>query len=171
LQLNLGGTSRNSEYGALAATGNVNLNGELVVTAFYNVFPFSQFLPAVGNSFDILDWGTRSGVFSTISLPGLIPNLSWDTSQLYTTGVISVVATAGVAGDYNGNGVVDAADYVVWRKTDGTSTGYSTWRTHFGQTFGSGSDVSANTAVPEPTTLVLLIIAAAGWCLGRRRAA
>ena len=60
--------------------------------------------------------------------------------------------TAHAVGDYNLNGIVDAADYVVWRKTLGTSvappfTGadgdgdatidqddYGVWRAHFGQT-------------------------------------
>ena len=37
-------------------------------------------------------------------------------------------------GDFNHDGTVDAADYVVWRKTDGTQAEYNTWRTHFGQT-------------------------------------
>ena len=72
-------------------------------------------------------------------------------------------------GDFNLDGSVDAADYVVWRKTDGTQTGYDTWRTNFGQTAGSGSGASANATVPEPTTLVLLIVAACGSCLQRRQ--
>src|SRR5262245_24788108 len=38
-----------------------------------------------------------------------------------------------IPGDFNGNGTVDAADYVVWRKTGGTQADYTTWRTHFGQ--------------------------------------
>ena len=74
-------------------------------------------------------------------------------------------------GDYNHNGVVDAADYVVWRKTDGTQGGYDLWRTHFGQVAGSGSGISMNTSVPEPTTLVLLMFAAVGCCLRQHRAA
>ena len=74
-------------------------------------------------------------------------------------------------GDYDGNGVVDAADYVVWRKGLGTiytQNDYSVWRTHFGQTVGSGA--MANAAVPEPATLILLIVLADGCCLRRRRA-
>jgi hypothetical protein len=78
------------------------------------------------------------------------------------------------AGDFNGNGVVDAADYVVWRKGLGTlftQSDYSVWRAHFGQTVGSGAGASAIAAVPEPATLMLLMFTAAGWCFRRRRAA
>lgn len=64
-------------------------------------------------------------------------------------------------GDFNLDGVVDAADYVVWRKTDGTQSGYDTWRMHFGETLGDGSGATANVTVPEPATLVMLVMAAA----------
>jgi hypothetical protein len=60
-------------------------------------------------------------------------------------------------GDYNGNGIVDAADYVVWRKTDGTQAGFETWRGHFGETAGSGSVTSVT--IPEPATIALVVIA------------
>jgi hypothetical protein len=77
-------------------------------------------------------------------------------------------------GDFNHDGTVDGADYIMWRKNHGgiyTSGDYNTWRAHFGQTVGSGSGASANAAVPEPTTLVLLTFAAVGWCVRRRRTA
>ena len=64
------------------------------------------------------------------------------------------------SGDFNHDGIVDAADYVVWRKTDGTPAGYNIWRANFGQPSGSGSVASANATVPEPTALVMLIVAA-----------
>jgi hypothetical protein len=89
----------------------------------------------------------------------------------YHPWIIEIDAFVGLPGDFNFNRTVDAADYVVWRKTDGTPAGYNAWRTHFGQTAGSGSGSSANTAVPEPATVVLLILPASGWCLRRRRTA
>ena len=95
------------------------------------------FAPSAGSSFDLLDWGSLSGTFCTIQLPTLSGGLQWNTSQLYTTGVISVA----LPGDFNGNGIVDAADYVVWRKSDGSQNGYATWRAHFGQTAGGGAPV------------------------------
>jgi hypothetical protein len=130
-------------------------------------------MPSAGQTFDILDWGSLIGTFSAIQLPTLAGGLAWNTSQLYTTGILSV-ASPGLPGDYNLNGIVDAADYAVWRKGLGityTQADYDVWRAHFGQTAGSGAGASANAAVPEPATLVLLMFAAAGWCLRLRRAA
>jgi hypothetical protein len=77
-------------------------------------------------------------------------------------------------GDYNHNGIVDAADYVVWRKGLGitfTQNDYNVWRANYGRTTGSGAGFSANAAVPEPTVSALLMFAAARCCLRRRRAA
>ncbi len=75
-----------------------------------------------------------------------------------------------LSGDYNNNGIVDAADYVVWRKTGiNGQQGYDTWRANFGQIAGSGSGAVANAAVPEPATFAMLIMALAEWCVRRRR--
>jgi hypothetical protein len=62
-------------------------------------------------------------------------------------------------GDFNGDGIVDAADYVMWRKTDGRQEGYDAWRTNFGRTAGSGAGTfnGASTAVPEPGLIALFV--------------
>jgi hypothetical protein len=84
--------------------------------------------------------------------------------------VSASITTANPTGDYNNNGAVDSADYVIWRKTLGTSyvlpnrasasTGnvsqadYNTWRANFGQTpagtynfnIGGGLDFNGNPA-------------------------
>jgi hypothetical protein len=88
----------------------------------------------------------------------------------------------GVAGDYNDNGVVDAADYVRWRDTQGTATtlpndptagmvtqeDYTVWRQNFGA--GSGGSASATgAAVPEPASALLTIAAAVGLITARRQ--
>ena len=95
--------------------------------------------------------------------------LSWDLDIGPTSVILSVMGSLpGLPGDYNGNGVVDAADYVVWRKRGGTQEEYNTWRTNFGRTSGAAS-LAAATA-PEPTSCVLLILAAAVGRLRRTRA-
>ena len=71
----------------------------------------------------------------------------------------------------NRNGVVDAADYLLWRESrgqtgwglaaDGDLNGridtadYSMWRSHFGQLAGSGTVIGA--AVPEPSTTIMIL--------------
>lgn len=77
-----------------------------------------------------------------------------------------------VPGDFNNNGVVDSADYVVWRKGLGTvytQADYGIWRAHFGQTSGNGTGDNANTAVPEPTTWLMLLSVVTVCRLRRRR--
>jgi len=49
------------------------------------------------------------------------------------------IAGGALTGDYNEDGIVDAADYVAWRRTDiGGAQGYTDWRANFGQTGGGG---------------------------------
>ncbi len=95
-----------------------------------------------------------------------------------------------LAGDYNRNGTVDAADYVLWRDTLGQSVApgegadgdldslvsqadYDVWRAHFGESVGSGAALSSadtlSATVPEPATQLLLILASTCCCLRRRR--
>jgi len=62
-------------------------------------------------------------------------------------------------GDYNANGTVDAADYVVWRKTGGSLNDYNLWRSNFGAPGGgSRSSASENASVPESTATMLLVV-------------
>jgi hypothetical protein len=72
-------------------------------------------------------------------------------------------------GDYNNNGVVDAADYVVWRNEINTPAAYNTWRANFGRTAGSGAVAAASTSVPEPASALLIIVAAGTLVMQSRR--
>jgi hypothetical protein len=89
------------------------------------------------------------------------------------------LAVVGVPGDYNGNGTVDAADYVLWRDggplqnevaTPGTITqdDYDAWRARFGNTAGAASGNLLVAAVPEPGCCALAMLAMFGG-LGVRR--
>jgi hypothetical protein len=78
------------------------------------------------------------------------------------------LAAAGLEGDHNGDGAVDAADYVAWRKNPsafgGDPGGYNDWVANFGAGGGGGGS-----AVPEPAALVMVFAAAAGCVMTRRR--
>jgi hypothetical protein len=86
------------------------------------------------------------------------------------TGGVVVYRSLGtaLAGDYNNNGVVDAADYVVWRNEIGTPAAYETWRANFGRTAASGSMV-AGTSVPEPASVLLASTVACPFVMRSRR--
>src|SRR4029079_10235527 len=124
-------------------------------------------------------WGSRAGTFTALQLQSLGANLMWNSSLLYTSGVLRVA----IAGDYNFNGVVDPGDYIVWRKTlgqiggplaaDGNNNGqidigdFTVWRSHFGQPGGSGNATSAG--VPEPGSGLLFLLGPVLATLRRRR--
>jgi T5SS/PEP-CTERM-associated repeat protein/autotransporter-associated beta strand protein len=152
LEINLYGTAPGVSYNQLLVNGAVTLDGTL------NISLSNGFVPTSGMLFDILDWNTLGGTFDSITLPALTSSLSWNTSQLYVTGALSV----GQPGDFSGDGVVDAADYVVYRKGLGTiysSTDFDVWREHFGESStGGGGYLDSSPArvnVPEPECAVL----------------
>ncbi len=85
LEIELGGTTACSGYDQYTVNLSLTLNSPTLNVNLYN-----GFVPAAGQRFDILNWGTLSGAFATINLPPLPSGLSWDTSQLHTTGELVV---------------------------------------------------------------------------------
>ena len=141
-------------------------------------------LPANGNQTGQITWGA-----ATINPDGSA------TQNLYgmrTNGGIRAftfnLPAPGVDGDYNGNGTVDAADYVTWKKNDGLTGGatkaqgdgtgdgnvnsadYDYWRARFGKPPGSGAGGLSATTVPEPNTFMMLIasLLISASCVPRR---
>ena len=98
--------------------------------------------------------------------------------------VVTYLNPAPPTSDYSGNGIVDAADYVVWRKTlnlpaspagsgaDGNQSGtiddgdFAHWRARFGNVV---SGIGSGAAVPEPGTALLCFAAAPLVFFPRRR--
>jgi hypothetical protein len=98
------------ELASATSFGKAVVNGQLALGGTLNVSLVNGFSPMAGNTFDVLDWGTLSGTFSSLQLPSLAGGpLGWDTSQLYTTGTLSVVNTY-LKGDWNRDGQVMATD-------------------------------------------------------------
>jgi hypothetical protein len=92
--------------------------------------------------------------------------------------VLLRVVTSALSGDFNGDGMVDAADYTVWRDNFGgdesafaTGTGsgdstiddsdYQLWRSNFGSGGQAAGTLAAAGSVPEPSACVLLGMLAA----------
>lgn len=108
---------------------------------------------------------------------GIIDEVRLSNTALSPSQFLFAPATTTLAGDYNNNGKVDAADYVLWRNggplanetaTPGVVTpeDYTVWRSNFGN---SASGIGSSAAVPEPLTWTLVLGAAVGLAIPRRR--
>jgi hypothetical protein len=75
----------------------------------------------------------------------------------------------GLPGDLDGNNVVDASDYVFWRKFNLPPEDYAEWVTNFGSQGGSGAGGESG-IVPEPSSCMLtLMVLLVSSCVGSRR--
>jgi hypothetical protein len=110
------------------------------------------------------------GFFARITSPGKTPsnpflvvlNKDLDPATAPALGAAAINLAAGLVGDYNNNGAIDAGDYTVWRDSLGqtganlladgdlsggvTAADWSLWQTRF-----TGSFPASSRAVPEPT--------------------
>lgn len=182
-----GGTLEVSGASANLGTGNVFVSGigtSLAIdSGVTNALPDAATVSVSGFANMNLGGGVNDRV-STLILDGAQqPNGTYGSSQsgavnkldIYFSGTgIITVGPPILAGDFNNNGVVDAADYVAWRNSVGQpsqtlpndTTGvivgdaqYNLWRGNFGNTVpapGAGSSLD-RAAVPEPSTLALFV--------------
>jgi hypothetical protein len=143
---------------SLLVDGQVMLGGNL------NVVPVGGFTPNNGDRWHIVAASGISGQFASITNGYSVQQ---EGSHLFL--LFSDLPPTTLTGDYNDDGVVDAADYVMWRSALETQTqltnetaspgivdldDYAAWRTNFGAAVTDGIR-SAQFAVPESTYLLL----------------
>lgn len=176
LAIDIGGTSPGVTYDLVNISGDAILNGDLQLTVI------DDFQPESADSFTVLSADSLIGVFDNVLSGQRLLTIDGSGSFVVNYGIGSpldetrVVLSAFepsdiLAGDYNGDGVVSAADYVVWRNNLGetvelpgdttpgvvTQQDYDVWVLNFGNSAsGSGSQLAA---VPEPTATLLIIAA------------
>jgi hypothetical protein len=123
------------------------------------------------------------GSLATLGTYPIVVMYAGNGERVTTTGFNLRVMMAALAGDYNKNGTVDAADYTLWRDNLGaateasinnngdgggvTASDYTHWKTRFGNTPGSAAILSS--AVPEPATLTSLVVGMLAMILWRAR--
>jgi hypothetical protein len=134
--------------------------------------------------------GTTFGAAPTdgvksLNYPGATQATNSPTNLGGMTGSVNLSPPPAPTGDYNGDHVVDAADYAIWRHTfgqtvtagsgaDGNGNGtidnadFDFWKARFGN---SASGAAASAAVPEPSVIYLALMAAsaAGFFTSGRR--
>jgi hypothetical protein len=101
-------------------------------------------------------------IFNTSGTQDLVFRFLQGTNQFPTTGVVMYTAFAtAVDGDFDNDGDVDGRDFLIWQRGGspngvGSASDLALWKANYG--FGTLSAVSATTAVPEPTSLLLTVV-------------
>jgi T5SS/PEP-CTERM-associated repeat protein len=163
LQIELYGTGA-GQFDQLGITGSAVLGGELNISL--GTTAGNPFVPQLGDSFTFLTSTLgASGSFASAHLPSLAAGRMWQIRY----GANSTTLAVTLAGDYNDDGTVNAADYVVWRKVNGSSfnpradgdtngvingNDYAVWRSQIGTSSGVSTAVFVS-SVPEPSIVVL----------------
>lgn len=156
--------------------GNATLAGALE-------FQFADGLtPQFGDEVEFFSADSITGQFDTvIGLPALEAGLAW--RLLYEP--TSVTAAVTLAGDFNLDGIVNLADYTLWRNSVGAmgpalaadangdsvvdTADYDLWKTNFGNTTAD-FPAAASQAVPEPGAVWMLLAGVVAMAVARRRA-
>ncbi len=167
IAIDLGGNSAGVDYDTMTIQGKADLEGDLAVSLVDA--GNGMFTPSIGNTFSILTASQGiTGQFANVSLPQLPSDLAWRVDYLANSVRLDVLYSA----DLNQDGIVDARDYVLLRSRNGSVADYQNFRSHFGMTvtLAGGSDAfGSSTAVPEPSTMLLIGIAAAFGACRRSR--
>lgn len=177
---NAGGVLK-MEIASISSYDQLNIGGALMAGGTLDVDLLS-FSPVAGNTFDLFDFASSIGSF-TLDLPALDGGLEWFTDNLLTTGELSVVSASIIEdADFDGDGDVDGRDFLTWQRGfgltdqennllgdangDGDVDGLdlAIWQTQYAE---PGELNATQTAVPEPASLALVILA--GCAVGLRR--
>lgn len=136
----------------------------------------------------IIDYSTLTGAgFAGLAI-GTVP-AGFSAKLINNTVDTSIDLQLQFIADFNSDNAVNSADYVIWRKFNGLTSGalfsqgdangdgavnaadYNLWRSNFGNVvpgFGSGSSLGNGGAVPEPSTIGLLGLALLAFASGQR---
>ncbi|TWT75594.1 Autotransporter-associated beta strand repeat protein [Posidoniimonas polymericola] len=140
----------------------LNVDGAAALDGLLSVSLDAGYLPALGESITVL---TAVGLTNNLTLGG--PDGALFSLAESTPNALVLTAVSNLAGDYNNDGAVDAADYVVWRDNVGQPAGtlfndpsaaavgsaqYAAWQGNYGATM----TVVGAAAVPEPAAFALL---------------
>jgi len=164
LEMEIGGLVAETLFDLLAVDGPAVLGGILDVSLVD--LGNGLFDPQVGDTFEILT-ATEGigGTFDTLLLP---TGYHWLVK--YNANGVELVTT--IPGDFDGDADADAIDLSIWQAGYGPG-GFGS-RSYGGadfldwqRSFGIGGNLAASTLVPEPGSLVLLLIAAGVGALRR----
>jgi hypothetical protein len=171
LDIDIGGTGP-GQFDQLIVGGQADFDGSL------DVATVAGFAPALADTFQFVQAGSipltsPANLLANSTFPTITNKLKWQ--LFYQPTALTLAVVPALSGDFNGNGIVDGADYVMWRNQEGQmGIGLSAdgnfdhqvnfvdlaiWRSQFGQFVpgsGAGADLPEGGAVPEPTAGILV---------------
>ncbi|HEX2473904.1 MAG TPA: hypothetical protein VHK01_04105, partial [Lacipirellulaceae bacterium] len=163
LEIEIGGTLPGTGYDAVSVNLRATLGGQLQLALI------GGFVPGQANIFTVLMANTGlTGAFANVVNGQRLATSDGTGSFLVHYGATSAFNPRHVVltnfqstllpGDFNHDGNVDAADYVVWRRNPSgntlvDTTNYNTWRANFGRT---AAQIASSTSVPEPESLAFV---------------
>ena len=152
--------------GSLNVIGDVTFSSGTMLDLDYSSDVGSQ----AGDSFQVLSANNIAGSFANTRT--VADGRYWDIS--YSGDEVHVTASSDLftetSGDFNGDGVVSGIDFLAWQRGFGSSYDagdLDNWETNYGG--GTPLLAAAAAAVPEPSALMLALLALAFGC--RRRVA
>ncbi len=195
---NSGTIAPGNGVGTLTAAGNVTMNASSHLAIELSGVTSDKLVVAGNLNLSNVDFLDVSGASQGLSwvianytgtLTGTFNNVTSGYTVNYGTGTNSQITLnknpSGLNGDFNNDGKVDAGDYVIWRKNNGTSNAlpndnglgtpigpshYTLWQNNYGKPPGSGSGtLEGGGAVPEPATMLLIVLGIAGLPTARAR--
>jgi len=144
---------------AIASADNSQGNGESWTLISSGTFTNDQVSLDRNDTGDIVSL-TNSSVYQSYKF--VFPTLrdpeqdnGFQVADIQMFGTIDTPAPA--LGDYNGDLIVNAADYTVWRdgnSPDDTVAGYNLWKANYGKSYALPSSA---VSVPEPTSVAMLL--------------
>lgn len=168
LFVELTGTSLNA-FDRVVATGDAIVDGFLSID-IDDVSAGVPFVPVLGNTFNIITANTVTGEFDFFDVSGMPAGLTFHLEYLSNAVQLQVVNKPSFTADFDDDGDVDVTDLAIWKgafdlnqlgdadgDNDSDGNDFLLWQ----QQLGSTASGAAVRAVPEPTGVVLALLAAA----------
>lgn len=170
LFVELTGTGLNA-FDRLVASGDVSLDGYL------NLDIDGGFVPALGNTFNIITGNSVVGTFDTVDVSGLPANLAFHVNYLSNAVQVQIVNKPFFSADFDEDGDVDSTDLAIWQgavdlnqlgDADGDNDSDGHDFLHWQRQVGSAPLSASIANVPEPSGICYCLTVGIGICLGVR---
>ena len=173
LYVELIGTALNA-FDRLVASGDVVLDGYLNID-IDEISPGVQFVPSLGQTFNIITGNTVTGTFDTVDVSGMPAGLAFHLNYLSNAVQMEVVNKPIFSADFDEDGDVDATDLAIWDNAfnlnqlgdadgdnDSDGNDFLLWQRQFGSVPAVAAAQPAAGTVPEPSGALLVLLAAIG---------